>query len=257
MTDFSIKLSAYLDGELNPVDTKEVEDRLSNDPEAQAEMDALMAADALALEQFDQQLAAPIPMALAKTIKSAPIDRPVRSIASVWGSIAAGLVLFVLGGTGGFMIKDQISPPTTIASAGWLQDISEYHAVYASQGRHLVEVGADEADHIQTWLGNTVGAEFTIPDLSQFGLTFEGGRLLVANAKPVAQLMYRDASGTVIALCLQSRTNQPTPNADFNQTTLNGFDLVSWAANGVNYVVVGPDGRSDLTDIANFAANEV
>ena len=144
--------------------------------------------------------------------------------------------------------------PAVAAAPGWLADIADYHAVYARQGRHLVEVGADEADHIQTWLTAQVGTDVRIPDLSTDGLTFEGGRLLVAAGKPVAQLMYRDAEGTVIALCLIETS---TPRDGFAQQTLNGFDMVSWGAGTANYVVLGPEGRPDLMDLAEQAAAQV
>lgn len=261
MTDLSIKLSAYLDGELDAADALAIEALLESDPAAQAELDALMAADAMARDQFDALLSEPVPLALAQKIKSSPMGMPTARPAPrrISGAIAAGLALFILGGAGGYLLKDQIAPTgTVVASKGWLNDIADYHAVYAGQQRHLVEVGADESDHIQQWLGTTVGVSFSIPDLSQFGLSFEGGRLLVAKGKPVAQLMYRQADGTVIALCLQSSANGGAASApEFRQQTIKGFDLVSWRADGAAYVVIGPGGQPDLTGIAALAASEV
>jgi len=261
MTDISIKLSAYLDGELEAADALAIETLLESDPAARAELDVLMAADAAALEQFDALLSEPVPLAIAQKIKSSPVGMPATSPARrpVWGALAAGFALFIFGGAGGYLLKDQVAPTgTVVASAGWLSDIADYHAVYASQQRHLVEVAADESDHIKKWLGATVGVAFSIPDLAGFGLTFEGGRLLVANGKPVAQLMYRQADGTVIALCLQSSMNSDAaPAPVFKQQTIKGFDFVSWKGNGAAYVVIGPGGKPGLADIAALAAREV
>tara|TARA_R110002020_G_scaffold14638_13_gene51859 strand:+ start:8504 stop:9283 length:780 start_codon:yes stop_codon:yes gene_type:complete len=259
MTDLSIRLSAYLDGELEAADARAIEALLQSDPAAQAELEALMAADAMAQDQFAALLNDPVPLALAQKIKSSPMGTPAARPAPrrIGGAIAAGLALFIFGGAGGFLLKDQIAPSgAEIARAGWLSDIADYHAVYAGQQRHLVEVAADEADHIEEWLGANVGVEFSIPDLSQFGLTFEGGRLLVAAGRPVAQLMYRLEDGTVIALCLQGATDAP-PVPEFRQQTIRGFDFVSWKADGAAYVVIGPGGQADLTDIASLAAREV
>lgn len=259
MTDLSMKLSAYLDGELDAADALAIEALLETDAAAQAELDALMAADATAQAQFDQLLNDPVPLALAQKIKSSPVGAPAARPAPrrLGGALAAGLALFILGGAGGYLVKDQIAPGgAEVASAGWLSDIADYHAIYAGQQRHLVEVAADEAGHIQSWLGATVGVQFSIPDLSQFGLTFEGGRLLVAAGKPVAQLMYRLEDGTVIALCLQSSANGDAA-PDFRQQTIKGFDFISWKAGGAAYVVIGPGGQPGLTDIAALAAREV
>ncbi len=259
MTDLSQKLSAYLDGELDPTEAEAIEARIASDPDVQAELDALMEADAMAQEQFAAMLDDPVPFNLAQQIKATPIpERPVAANTPsrpIWGTLAASLVVFALGGVGGYVVKGQTTPPTQ--TAGWLAAVADYHGVYASQGRHLVEVGADEADHIETWLGNTVGASFTIPDLTEFGLTFEGGRLLVANGKPVAQLMYRQPDGTVIALCLQRSNKDPNAPVEFREQTINGFDFVSWSADGADYVVIGPKGEPELDAIAASAALEI
>lgn len=254
MTDLSEKLSAYLDGELGAVDTAAIEAQLETDPEARIALDDLIQADALAQEEFEKMLDEPVPFALAQQIKNTPLEPKVAPARPIWGTLAASLVVFVLGGASGFLLRGESAP---VQTAGWLADIADYHEVYASQGRHLVEVGADESDHIQTWLGNTVGAQFTIPDLTAYGLTFEGGRLLVANAKPVAQLMYRLEDGTVVALCLQ-QSSRPNPETlFFKEQTINGFDFVSWTANGADYVVIGPGGQPQLDEIAATAALEI
>ncbi|PWW04505.1 anti-sigma factor RsiW [Hoeflea marina] len=258
MTDLSIRLSAYLDGELTDADALAIEALLESDPELRAELDALMAADASAQAQFDSLLAEPVPLALAQRIKSAAagVSAKPAQRRPVWGALAAGLLLFIAGGASGYLIYDRAAPGTEVARAGWLNDIADYHAIYSGQKRHLVEVAANESDHIKTWLGSTVGVPFSIPDLSAFGLTFEGGRLLVANGRPVAQLMYRQADGAVVALCFQSSTGAASAPG-FKAQTIKGFDLVSWKAGAASYVVIGPEGRRDLTDIAALASKEV
>ncbi|PJI85815.1 anti-sigma factor RsiW [Yoonia maricola] len=255
MTDLSTQLSAYLDGELDPAIAQAVEERLAKDPTAQAELDALVAADALAQEQFEAELDAPVPFALAQLIKSTPMpEAEVPKSRPIWGALAASLIVFAIGGFGGYALRGE-NPP--VQTAGWLADIADYHAIYASQVRHLVEVGADESDHIETWLGSTVGATFTIPELTEFGLTFEGGRLVVANGKPVAQLMYRDADGVVVALCLQRTSKTPPETPTFNEQSINGFDFVSWTAGEADYVVIGPENQPNLNEIAAAAALDI
>ncbi len=255
MIDFSEKLSAYLDGELDDTAAKDVEARLAADPAAQAELDNLMQADALAQEELEAQLKEPVAFSLAQQIMASPMpDRQAPRARPIWGSLAASLVVFALGGIGGYAFKGQAP---AVQTKGWIAQVADYHAVYAGQNRHLVEVGADEADHIEAWLGNTIGASFTIPDLSGFGLTFQGGRLLVANAKPVAQLMYRDENGAIVALCLQSSTKNAEGPPTLKEQAINGFDFVSWSAEDADYVVIGPNGHIDLRAIATTAALEI
>ncbi|AHD11980.1 anti-sigma factor family protein [Phaeobacter gallaeciensis] len=278
MTDLSEKLSAYLDGELSADDAAEIEARLAQDAAAQAEFDALLEADALAQSGFEAALREPVPLSLAQSIRATPLSMPQEplprtgaddrdaAIARGWryalplrSGLAAGLAVFVLGGIGGYWLKEVAAPvvmtPTRSVAAGWLSDIADYHAIYASETRHLVEVPAAEADHLRRWLTKTVEVAFAIPDLSAFGLTFEGGRLLVANGAPVGQLMYRRVDGTVIALCLQAGD---TPQGEaFATRTMRGFDFISWNGEGGKFVLIGPEGQPGLAAIARAAAQGV
>ena len=135
------------------------------------------------------------------------------------------------------------------ASTSWLGQIAQYHRVYASTARrHLVEVGADELDHIQKWLTTMLGREIVAPDLSAFGVTFAGARLLGINDKPVAQLVYLDAADQPLALCII-----PSTGAAKNPTSsTNGeLNVVDWRDGRHGYAVVGwsdPDLLATLTE---------
>ncbi|MEO1025245.1 MAG: anti-sigma factor [Pseudomonadota bacterium] len=255
MSRFDEKLSAYLDGELPEDEAREIEAALASEPELQAELEALMAADAVAREAFDDMLAAPVPAALAAAVRDAPAPQPVANMQRApanWWAAAAVVLALGLGGAGGYFAGQSQVP--VAAAPGWLDDIADYHRVYAGQSRHLVEVAADEADHIRTWLTNSIGAKVPTPDLTAHGLTFRGARLLVAAGKPVAQLMYTDTEGAVVALCLIA---SDAPRDGVATRTIGDFDMVVWGGLDANYVVVGDQGRTDLEAIAATAGQDV
>ncbi|MEN0001760.1 MAG: anti-sigma factor [Pseudomonadota bacterium] len=256
------KLSGFLDGELTPAEMAQIEAALENDAQMQAELEQLIAADALAAQEYEAILREPVPLALAAAVRNAPVaaatptpannnPRSTRST-PLWASIAAALCLFV-GAAAGYLTATNTQTQIA-ATPSWLTQIADYHRVYASQNRHLVEVAADEADHIETWLTNTVGASVAIPDLTAHDLEFQGGRLLVAAGKPVAQLMYRDADGKIVALCLIAN---PEPDDAFRSRRIAGFDMVTWGTADANVVLVGDEGRTDLESIARTAAQSV
>lgn len=260
MSGLEDKLSAFLDGELPEEEAREIELALESDPRLQAELDALMAADAFASEAFAEALTEPVPMGLAAAVRDAPTTSPANDTSaptsrSGWLSAVAAVLFLAVGGTGGYFAGLSQNPPASLDTTPvWLADIADYHAVYSAEKRHLVEVAASEADHIKTWLTNSVGTSVTIPDLEASGLTFQGARLLVAAGKPVAQLMYTDAAGNVVALC-QIRTDSPSEGV--NTRTLNGFGMVSWGAGDANFVIVGPEGQGNLGEIAELASTQV
>lgn len=135
------------------------------------------------------------------------------------------------------------------ASRSWLGQIAQYHRVYASTARrHLVEVTADELDHIQTWMTGMLGRDITVPDLSSLGVTFAGARLLGINEKPVAQLVYLDADDQPLALCIipsDRAAKGPTPSRNGE------LNLVDWRDGSHGYAVVGwsdPELLSSLSE---------
>jgi anti-sigma factor RsiW len=123
------------------------------------------------------------------------------------------------------------------ASTSWLVQVAQYHRIYASTARrHLVEVGADEQDHIEEWLETVLRRPIPVPDLSDLGVTFQGARLLGINEKPVAELVYLDANDQPLAFCIIPSTmeaKQPTlsTNRDLN--------LIDWRDGQYAYAIVG------------------
>lgn len=260
MSGYDEKLSAFLDGELTDAEARQIETALARDPALRAELDSLMAATSGAQEVFHEMLDEPVPLALAAAIKAAPDPAPVANKTAWisasgfrWGAVGAALLCLVVGATGGY-VTGRSDGLQVASAAGWLADIADYHRVYAAQDRHLVEVPAAEALHIQSWLTASIGAAVTIPDLTAQGLTFQGARLLVAAGKPVSQLIYTDAQNRVVALC-QSQTG--TPREGLLAQTVDTFDMIAWGGAEADFVIVGDAGRGDLLSLAQAAQDQV
>ena len=130
----------------------------------------------------------------------------------------------------------------------WIMQVAQYHKIYAREQRHLVEVSADETPHIEQWLGKRLDdLAFKVPDLSAFGLTFKGARMLVVNGAPVAQLVYLPADGRAVALCIIHSKKDDKPLTASQQDDLN---LVDWRLKGYGFVVIGWENQAELRAIA-------
>jgi anti-sigma factor RsiW len=256
------RISAYLDGALTEAERQELEAMVASDPAVAAEFEALSRVDVAVAAGFADMLAEPVPLHLARSIEAAQRDAaaaPVRAGNVTWlRSLAASIALVGIGAVGGAVLTRTfaMSVQTAGGAPGWLDQVTEYHAVYAAQGRHLVEVPASEKAHLEAWLSEQTGVPFAVPDLAASGLTFEGARLLVASGKPVAQLMYRDAAGAVIAVCFMQGGDATLAEDEtvFADQSNGGFDLISWKDRTASYVVIGPSGREDLATIARAAS---
>ncbi|MDO9414838.1 anti-sigma factor family protein [Pararhizobium sp.] len=266
-----VRLSAFIDGEVNEAEKHELEALIASNEEARKLYDLLRAGNDFGNKAFEDQLHDPVPLALVRRIKQGPgvnpkaervTEVPVRlAQSSVWPkAMAASVALFVVGGALGYMIGHQPAgfATTEIASARtWLDDVADYHRIYTRAGERLVEVPASEGNtEIATWLASSVGVDFKVPDLAAQGLTFEGARLLVAAGKPVAQLMYKDASGAVIAICFlkSASTGQTTA---FSNARRGAVDLVSWNKGDAAFVVVGPADNKELKAVAETVSTSI
>ena len=198
----------------------------------------------------------PVPLTLARAIDGpSAANIPAEPRRWGFGSIAAGIALLVLGtGIGGLAGYSLAPTGVQVAQTDWLDDVAGYHRLYSAESRHLTEVPATEVAHIETWIGDRTGVPFSVPDLADQGLTFEGARLLVAASRPVAQLMYTTDAGEVYALCFvqsDKGATDPAPRA------FDGIDMLSWRTENAAFVVVGPADSPRLEGMAAATATRI
>ena len=258
----------WLDGALDAATAASVAAFIEESQDLADLAEALSASGTALKSAFEHVLTAPLPLDLARTASkrppsqteqpsnravphdSAPEPIPMRSRKVGiwgWGLIAACCALMAIGGPVLYQ-QGVATGQQTAQGPGWIEQVATYHAVYGSEGRHLVEVGADEKDHLRAWLGQRTGYDGAIPDLSHHGLTFAGGRMLVTNdGRPVAQLMYTQANGRPVGLCFVKSAGAPSA-ATFR--AFGGIGVVSWNTGGHGFVVVGWEDETTLGEIA-------
>ena len=248
--DLLIMLGAYVDGALTDDERLTVEDMANNDPRIATELEALFSLNNDLRGALDGLLEKPVPPELTNAVQPAPQATNINR--SPMRAIAASLLIGGALGAGGMWFGKPNEPAVQVASArSWLAEVAEYHQIYARQTRHLVEVPASEQAHIEKWLSKEIGVAFKVPDLEAAGWTFQGGRLLVAAGKPVAQLLYTDADGAVIALCaLQNGSGTP---ADTGLRTFGNVHMATWKSETGSFAIVG-NAPETLEDLANTAA---
>ncbi|WP_439143486.1 hypothetical protein [Planktotalea sp.] len=247
--DILIMLGAYVDGALTQEERTIVEDMTEKDPRISEELEGLLELNTDLQDVFDGFLAKPVPAEIVASAR--PLPAASNTNKAPMRALAASLLIGAALGAGGMWFNQQNKPPEQIAAArSWLGEVAEYHQVYAVQTRHLVEVPASEQDHIEKWLSKEVGVAFKVPDLETAGWSFQGARLLVAAGKPVAQLMYKNADGAVIAICgLKNMSGTPA------RTALKQFGdvhMATWKSETGSFAIVG-DAPEELEALADLA----
>jgi anti-sigma factor RsiW len=239
MSDTDSLLLEYVDGELDIGVVQEAERLIATDARARRKVEMFRETASLlraaCSESFYLGDEGVLPSA------TVPLRRTRRRYGwALAASIAAGVIIGVSGSA------MWVGLPRT-ERALLIDEIAEYHPIYSRESKHLVEIQADRADDLAAWLGMSAERRFTVPDLTVAGLHFAGGRMLVANGRPVAQLMYTRDRGLPVGLCLTRMDGKP---AAVSIDTRGALRLASWEDDGYAFVIAGEIDEATARDLA-------
>jgi len=277
------RLIAYLDGEIEMAERREIEAWLDTDPAARQKLAALAESANLVRLAFDEVMHEPLPdrliaAARGETVSSEPgaqvlpfERRPGRArtpaaqrwwiglpvAASLFGLLLGGGVAYfsvaklVPGGIGGKQ------PAVEMAAADnvWLDNAAGYFKLFASAGDGaMIDVPAtgDSREALQQ-ISQSLPQEVRLPDLKPWGLNVRGARLVVAEGRPAAQLVYttdNKAIGPLTLIIGSSKEPDVSPALARRQDV----NLLYWRHQGRSYALVGQSDVGYLWGIANDVA---
>ena len=239
-------LSAYVDGELDAAAIAEVEALLASDPKARRTIETYRETSALLRAAF----AEPLFTGDADRLLRPPVSRrPTPRVLAF--AIAASVLACVIGFGGGMLWNGGHEGN---ARTALLDEVTEYHQVFARETSHLVEIPANQPDEIRRWLGHRIERRLDIPDLTQAGLAFAGARMQVVDGKPVATLYYNRDRGTPVAICL---TQFEGVAESLQVERRNGVRVASWFDGHFAYLLVGDLEAGMARAIAELAAEQM
>jgi anti-sigma factor RsiW len=241
-------LHAYVDGQLEPIRQAAVQRYLQANPEEARRVAAWTAQRDALRAVFATRAAVPMPHSLnpARLVEPRLRHRRVQ-----WLAVASVLLALVVGG-GSWLLRVPTTPDrAALAMALLQQQALATYAVYAIDRRHPIEVGADQRDHLSTWLSNRLRRTVKPPDLEALDYRLIGGRLLATeHGGAAALLMYEDSHGQRLSLVLRPMSpDLRTPTSDMREGTVNGC---AWITNGLGYAVVAALPDAELDRVADF-----
>jgi anti-sigma factor RsiW len=276
------RLVAYLDGELEVAQRREVEAWLDADPAARRRMAALAESAHLLRLAFDEAIHEPVPDRLIAAARgeAAPLQSgaqivPFRrrlgaqSVAPRrWGMglpVAASLLGLLVGsgitylGVGKLALDGvagkQVPLEATAANNLWLDNAAAYFKLVVNAGDSPpVDIPAtgDPREALQK-ISQSLPQEVRLPDLKPWGLSFRGARLVVEEGRPAAALVYttdNKAIGPLGLLIGSSKQPDIAPTFDRRQDV----NLLYWRHQGRAYALVGEADIGYLWGIANDIA---
>ena len=279
-------LVAYLEGELELVDRREVEAWLDSDSAARDQLAALAISAKLVRRAFDEVLHEPVPERLiaaarAETVAAEAaspdlalraadgcrhdlLDRdgrawdcrsPPRCFGLVVGGSGAyfGVTKFASGAAAIALAQPALE--AAVANNLWLDNAAGYFKLFVSAGNNTpVDIPAtgDTREALQK-ISQSLPQQVRLPDLKPWGLNFHGARLIVVDGRPAAQLVYTTDNKAIGPLALiVGSSNQPDmpPTFDHRQDV----NLIYWRHQGRAYALVGQANIGYLWGIGNDVA---
>jgi anti-sigma factor RsiW len=246
------ELQAYADGRLAPARLAAVEAWLAARPE---DAERIAAYRRLAQEvrgAYADMLREPVPERLRR---AASPRLPWARIAAVIAWVALGVALGAPAGW--YARQERVIVQGASDSTVLARRAAVAHAVYSPEVRHPVEVGADDEQHLVTWLSKRLGAKVRAPKLDEVGMSLVGGRLLPGDSGPVALFMYQSQNGRRLTLYMRTEAAHNRETA-FRYARENNVGVFYWIDREMGYALASADlSRDELLRLANLVYKQL
>lgn len=222
-------LHAYIDAELDMMDTLEVEQHLQKCPTCLATYNNYQAlrtavkAGSLYF-QAPEKLRKHVRSSIPKANKATWIAQAVS-----WrGLSVAAALLFVMLFTAWGVTRFW---PTYIAGISLPQDVLAAH-VRSLMASHLVDVPSSDQHTVKPWFDGKLDFSPSVVDLAAQGFPLVGGRLDYLDNRPVAAVVYRHQKHIINLFIWPASQDE---GSETNTTTLQGYHLIHWTESGMTY----------------------
>lgn len=241
-------LLAYVDGQLPPEEVESVERALKTDPQAQAVVDKMRATAGQIRPAFDASLSRPLPPHLTNTVLHAPLGRHKPARISIQSAAMIAVAVLLVGvGIGLFAGYETSQRSERLDQDDWVQAVIDYQVLYGRQTLSRPSPSPDKVRDLQRYLGDVLASQISIPDLSDAGLMFKRGQILVFDEVPIAQLAYLPNKGKPVAYCI---TPSKAVAAGMQAGQSKGLHYVRWNDGRLAHVIVGGGSKEELQEMA-------
>ncbi|MEE9352502.1 MAG: hypothetical protein V3U78_09590 [Thiotrichaceae bacterium] len=245
------KLLAYVDGQLNAMESAEVKKLLSQDLTARAFVNQLENSQLPFQEAFDQLLVedSSNDRPTMPNLTSPTLDTQNTHSQTAWfwpAALAASLVL-------GLVLGTFIPTQAVKNEQDWIMQVANYQLLYVRDTVKPSQLTQAQITALKQRLETKLASPLIIPDLTQQQLQFKRGQVLDVNGSPLIQLAYLPASGNPVALCI---THNQDPDTLPKVGQAHGMPLVHWSQNGLSYVIIGDMDAGELKAAAYNALSQ-
>ena len=243
-------INPYVDGELDVVQTVEVEQHLDKCDACNVQYRNQLN---LSSNLKNSSLYFPAPKHLRSRIKSALQEevKVQQQERSRWAWLILGVSFATLLLVGGLAkVAVVTNPPSTDELI--TQEVVSGHIRSMQAANHLTDVFSSDQHTVKPWFNGRLDFSPPVKDFSSNDFSLYGGRLDYLDKRPVAALVYQRRSHyiNVYIWPIEGRAD----SADTTGVSLQrqGFNLVHWTSAGMNYWLISDLNNIELLDLATL-----
>ncbi len=235
----ALLINAHVDGELDPANTLTLERQIAANPALAAERARIEALRNVLREKIPREA---LPPNLRRRIESS-LGLQQAPAGPSWRALAASVLLGMVLASGTTWYAMRPMPTERVAEQA-LDD--HLRALMASQP---FDVASSDRHTVKPWFNGRVSQAPRVVDLAPDGFTLVGGRVDVIDRTPVPTLVYRIRQHVISLLAVPAAGHSMHATA---RRTINGYNLVGWKQDGVDYWAVSDVAAGDLEKFAEL-----
>jgi len=242
----SQKVNAFVDGELDVLSQREIEERMKHDAGLRARVDELRHLRVTVRDSADYHVAPDAFRQRIAALVSTPAYVPTRlSLGSAtlqhWLAWRPMVVSFAALALAMLVFNGNLTRWRPGYDDRLEEEVLASH-VRSTLGQHLVDMASSDHHTVKPWLSSKLGFSPAIQESLLPGSVFLGGRVDYLDGRPVAALVYRQGEHVVNSFVWP--TSAVDSGLAFSEKK--GFQIAHWSRNGMNHWVISDVNREEF-----------
>ena len=242
-------IDAYLDGELDAATCLRVEEHLAGCPACQEKLESRQILTSLVAEEAPRYTASPF---LATRIRAMlREEEPVPTKAPWWSFLS---LRWIYSGVGTALAV--VAFTLFFAAPGAFPERAQEGIndhIRSLQVNHLMDVASTDQHTVKPWFAGKLDYSPQVIDLKTQDYPLIGGRLDVLGGRNVAAIIYQRRKHYINLFVWPSDAAAIGDRA----TEKDGYHVISWTQNGMNYMAVSELGVKELKDFTGMIRTQV